>query len=408
MKTSLEQDLLQTHAGQTAEDILRKCVHCGFCNATCPTYQELNDERDGPRGRIYLIKNMLEGEEFSAKTQKHLDRCLTCRNCETTCPSGVQYSILLDIGREHIEKHVPRPLKERLMRFVLTRFLPNRKWVNLGFGVLNTFRSVLPEHIKSKLPKDVSLRYKETNARASRTMIGFQGCVQSSLTPNTLAAAKKVLSHLDIALITVKNEGCCGALNLHLAERERAIKQAKENIDNWWPYIESGAETIVISASGCGVSIKDYPSLFIGDEIYYSKAEKVASLAKDLSEVILAEDTATLPFKPDNNERLAVHCPCTLHHGLKLKEEYASVFKKLGFHTVPTNEDHLCCGSAGSYSLLQPELSNRLKKRKLGALSVNNPDVIVTANIGCQLHLESGTEKPVKHWIEMVADRLED
>ncbi|MDD1779875.1 glycolate oxidase subunit GlcF [Enterovibrio sp. ZSDZ35] len=410
MKTSIQDNLLQTHAGQRAEEILRKCVHCGFCNATCPTYQELNDERDGPRGRIYLIKSMLEGQEVTDKTQRHLDRCLTCRSCETTCPSGVEYSKLLDIGKEHIEKQLPRPFKDRIIRYLLTRLLPHRTLVSLGYRILLRMKPLLPAAYQSKLvdqKTETDKRKNLSNKHTTRTMIGFQGCVQSSLTPETLRAATHVLNHLGINLISVKKEGCCGALNLHLAERERAIKQAKDNINAWWPYIENGAEAIVISASGCGVSIKDYPSLFLGDEHYSLKAKKVASLAKDLSEVLNNEDIESLPLTP-MDARVAVHCPCTLQHGLKLKNTYGGVFSRLGVNTVKTSEEHLCCGSAGTYSLLQPQLSSQLKVRKLKALTQEAPDMILTANIGCQLHLNTDSQTPVKHWIEMISERLQD
>nr|WP_269808878.1 heterodisulfide reductase-related iron-sulfur binding cluster [Enterovibrio nigricans] len=277
--------------------------------------------------------------------------------------------------------------------------------MTVGYHTLLKIKPLLPTFYQAKLPGKKRTKAVSDHT-TTRTMIGFQGCVQSALTPETLNAAKFVLRHFGINLVRLKKEGCCGALNLHLSERDRAIKQAKDNIDAWWPAIENGAEAIVISASGCGVSIKEYPHLFLGDKDYNFKARKVVSLAKDLSEIVANEDIESLSLQ-DDDQRIAIHCPCTLQHGLKLNSVYVSVFNRLGLTTVNTAEDHLCCGSAGSYSLLQPDLSNRLKQRKLKALTQDTPDLIVTANIGCQLHLDADSETPVKHWIEVIAERLE-
>ncbi|OEE66766.1 glycolate oxidase iron-sulfur subunit [Enterovibrio norvegicus FF-33] len=416
MKTNLDSTFLKSKEGQKAEDILRRCVHCGFCNATCPTYQELSDERDGPRGRIYLIKQMLEGGEVTENTQRHLDRCLTCRSCETTCPSGVKYGQLLDIGRQQLEKKVPRTAKEKLYRFILTRVFPHSLLVSMSMTLARTFRLLLPKALQKKLPMaQTHKRYASVSAlhlpkpisttKAHRTMIGFKGCVQQALTPNTLAAARAVLSHLGIELITINKETCCGAMNLHLAEHQRAIEQAKRNIDVWWPHIENGAEAIVISASGCGISIKEYPELLSDEAAYLDKANAVAAIAKDLSDILAQEDLSRLPLKK-SDQRAAVHFPCSLQHGIDRKDNLYKTLSQLGVIQTKTQEDHLCCGSAGAYSLLQPELSQTLLKRKLEALQGDSPEVIVTANIGCQLHLSSGSDVPVKHWIELLAERL--
>ncbi|WP_407333652.1 glycolate oxidase subunit GlcF [Enterovibrio sp. 27052020O] len=423
MKTNLDSAFLKSKEGQKAQDILRRCVHCGFCNATCPTYQERSDERDGPRGRIYLIKQMLEGGEVTENTQRHLDRCLTCRSCETTCPSGVKYSQLLDIGRQHIESKVPRSPKEKLLRFTLTRLLPHSALVGFGVTMARTFQFLLPRHLKKKLPERQtadkhyasvsasSLSMPTTKASAPapapahRTMIGFKGCVQQAVTPNTLSAARAVMSHLGIELITVNKETCCGAMNLHLAEHQRAIEQAKQNIDAWWPHIENGAEAIVISASGCGISIKEYPELLSDEAAYINRANAVAAIAKDLSDVLAKEDLSRLPLN-NSEQRAAVHCPCSLQHGIDRKDNLYKTLTQVGVIQTQTKEDQLCCGSAGAYSLLQPELSQQLLKRKLDALQCDSPEVIVTANIGCQLHLACGSDMPVKHWIELVAERL--
>ncbi|WP_028022408.1 glycolate oxidase subunit GlcF [Enterovibrio calviensis] len=425
MKTNLDSAFLKSKDGQKAQDILRRCVHCGFCNATCPTYQELSDERDGPRGRIYLIKQMLEGNEVTEKTQRHLDRCLTCRSCETTCPSGVKYAELLDIGRKHIESKVPRSAKEKLIRFTLTRIFPHSGWVRFGVVLGRTFSFLLPIALRKKLPQQQVIRGGQNNrinlkpinakristnsptpeVKAIRTMIGFKGCVQQAVTPNTLIAAREVMCHLGIELITIKNETCCGAMNAHLSEHQRAIEQAKQNINAWWPHIENGAEAIVISASGCGLSIKEYPELLRHEPDYMDKANRIAALAKDLSDVLAEEDLSQLRIK-QSGERAAVHCPCSLQHGIDRKGNLYKTLSQLGVVQTTTHENHLCCGSAGAYSLLQPELSQKLLKRKLEALQGDNPDVIVTANIGCQLHLASESTVPVKHWIELLAERL--
>lgn len=407
MKTALPQALLSTWDGKQAEEILRRCVHCGFCNATCPTYQTLSDERDGPRGRIYLIKQMMENGEVTERTRRHLDRCLTCRSCETTCPSGVKYTQLLGIGKQLLEKHAPRPLSEKAIRYAVTRILPNASLNKLAFKVGRRFRFLMPENIREQIPPEPEPQSYPTKPDTQRTMIAFRGCVQQTATPNTTRAAKAVFSHLGIQLLEIEQERCCGAINLHLSEHERAIKQAKQNIDAWWSYLEQGAEAIVVSASGCGVTIQEYPQLLVALPAYREKAEVIAGKAKDISEVLLSEDLGQLPIKPDNR-KIAVHCPCTLQHGMKSNAAYYQVLTRLGITQTQTVEDHLCCGSAGTYSLFQPELSQRLLNRKINALTQDNPEGIVTANIGCQLHLGSAAKVPVQHWIELIAERLEN
>ncbi|NKF28184.1 glycolate oxidase subunit GlcF [Pseudomonas sp. BGM005] len=404
MQTTLSEDARQLPRAKEAESILRSCVHCGFCNATCPTYQLLGDELDGPRGRIYLIKQVLEGNEVTRKTQEHLDRCLSCRNCETTCPSGVDYHNLLDIGRAVVDAAVARPLGQRLMREGLRDVLPNPA---LFKGLVNSaqvFRALLPNSLQVKVPRTVYPAKPRPTTRHTRQMLMLEGCVQPSLSPNTNAAAARVLDRLGISVTTNREAGCCGAVDYHLDAQAAGLERARRNIDAWWPSIESGAEAIVQTASGCGAFIKEYGHLLRSDPVYADKAKRVSALAKDLVEVLRGEPLDKLGVQSD--QRLAFHCPCTLQHAQKLGGAVEAILTNLGFNLTSVPDSHLCCGSAGTYSLTQPELSRQLRDNKLNALESDHPDVIVTANIGCQTHLNGAGRTPVRHWIELIEAAL--
>ena len=400
MQTILSPQARQLPRAEEAESILRTCVHCGFCNATCPTYQLLGDELDGPRGRIYLIKQVLEGNEVTAKTQQHLDRCLSCRSCETTCPSGVDYHNLLDIGRAVVDAAVPRSLGQRLLREGLRSVVPNPR---LFKGLVNggqMFRALLPDALQDKLPRNAVMPASRPVISHARQVLMLEGCVQPGLSPNTNAAAARVLDRLGISVIPAREAGCCGAVDYHLDAQATGLDRARHNIDAWWPAIEHGAEAIVQTASGCGAFIKDYGHLLGADPVYAEKARRVSTLARDLVEVLRDEPLESLGIHAD--QRLAFHCPCTLQHAQKLGGAVESVLTRLGFNLTAVPDAHLCCGSAGTYSLTQPTLARQLREQKLNALESGHPDVIVTANIGCQAHLDGAGRTPVRHWIELV------
>jgi len=404
MQTTLSEQARQLPRAEEAESILRTCVHCGFCNATCPTYQLLGDELDGPRGRIYLIKQVLEGNEVTQKTQQHLDRCLSCRNCETTCPSGVDYHNLLDIGRAVVDAAVPRPLEQRLLREGLRRVVPNPGLFKMLVSSGQAFRALLPNTLQAKLPRRVYPAKPRPTVRHARQVLILEGCVQPGLSPNTNAATARVLDRLGISVIPTREAGCCGAVDYHLDAQAAGLDRARHNIDAWWPAIENGAEAIVQTASGCGAFIKDYGHLLRSDPAYAAKAQKVSALARDLVEVLRDEPLETLGIHSD--QRLAFHCPCTLQHAQKLGGAVEALLTRLGFNLTPVPDGHLCCGSAGTYSLTQPELSRQLRDNKLNALESGHPEIIVTANIGCQSHLDGAGRTPVRHWIELVEAAL--
>jgi glycolate oxidase iron-sulfur subunit len=416
METHLADFIRDTTAGREAEAILRKCVHCGFCTATCPTYQLLGDELDGPRGRIYLIKQVLEGVPPTEKTRLHLDRCLTCRSCETTCPSGVHYSRLLDIGREVVERRVPRKGADALMRTALREALPRPTLFGVAMKMGQMVRPLLPGALKAKVPPLTSAGTlpAEAPARLPRKMLALAGCAQPSMYPNINGAAKRVLARLGIDLFEAAEAGCCGAVRLHLNDADGAQENARRNIDAWWPHIAAGAEAIVMTASGCGVQVKDYGHLLQDDPAYAAKAARIAELTRDVSEVVAAEQSALTDLLAKNpvlagrrdGKRLAFHAPCTLQHGLKLRGGIESMLTAAGFELTPVADGHLCCGSAGTYSILQPELSARLRDNKLAALTAGEPVGIASANIGCIAHLQSDTRIPVRHWIEWLDERL--
>jgi glycolate oxidase iron-sulfur subunit len=413
MQTNLADFIKDTPEGREADAILRTCVHCGFCTAVCPTYQLLGDELDGPRGRIYLIKQMLEGQPVTEKTQLHLDRCLSCRSCETTCPSGVKYHRLLDIGRDVMEKRVGRSLVAKAVRFLLSEALP-RPWIfkpAVKMGQL--VRPLLPSVLADKVPmaSEAALKPWPQPRAHKRRMIALAGCVQPTLTPNTNAATARVLDKLGIELFEPAGAGCCGALRYHINEQEKALDDMRRVIDAWWPHIESGSvEGIVMTASGCGAHVLDYGSLFKHDAAYAEKAARITALTRDASEVIAAEKDRLVELlraaSVGVGKRVAFHSPCTLQHGLKIRGVVESLLAAAGYELSPVADPHLCCGSAGTYSITQPELSKQLRDNKLAALGAGSPAVFVTANIGCQTHLQSGSATPVLHWIELIDERL--
>jgi glycolate oxidase iron-sulfur subunit len=400
MQTTLSERARQLPRAEEADRILRTCVHCGFCNATCPTYQLLGDELDGPRGRIYLIKQVLEGNEVTQKTQQHLDRCLSCRNCETTCPSGVDYHNLLDIGRAVVDAAVPRPIGQRLLREGLRAVVPRPDLFKSLVGSGQIFRALLPDMLQSKLPRSAVQARARPTSRHARHVLMLEGCVQPGLSPNTNVAAARVLDRLGISVTPAREAGCCGAVDYHLDAQAAGLDRARHNIDAWWPSIEQGAEAIVQTASGCGAFIKDYGHLLNSDPAYAEKAKTVSALAKDLVEVLRNEPLERLGIH--NAQRLAFHCPCTLQHAQKLGGVVESLLERLGFNLTFVPDSHLCCGSAGTYSLTQPELARQLRDNKMNALESGYPEVIVTANIGCQSHLDGAGRTPVRHWIELV------
>ena len=409
MQTKLSPAFEGTPDGQAAEAILRKCVHCGFCTATCPTYQLLGDELDGPRGRIYLIKQVLEGEAPSRATQQHLDRCLTCRNCESTCPSGVAYGHLLDIGRKVVDAQVPRPLPERATRWLLKEALPSPVFapaMRLG----QWLRPVLPAALQAKVPKRRPAGAVPSRQHVRKVLM-LAGCVQPAMAPNINAATARVLDAVGVQVVVAAQAGCCGAVRFHLNDQDGAKSQMRANIDAWWPYIapetgrgEPGVEAIVMNASGCGVMVKDYGHLLADDPHYANKAARISALTRDLSE-LLPDWVAPLQGKlqAQGQPQLVFHPPCTLQHGQQLRGGVEQHLSALGFAVrLAQTESHLCCGSAGTYSVLQSDLSYQLRDRKLQHLQAQPQEVIVSANIGCITHLQSGTEQAVRHWIEVL------
>ncbi|MDH5728230.1 MAG: glycolate oxidase subunit GlcF [Gammaproteobacteria bacterium] len=405
MQTQIIEKYLKTAEGQEAETILRSCVHCGFCTATCPTYQLLGDELDGPRGRIYQMKQVLEGQPVSRTTQQHLDRCLSCRSCETTCPSGVQYGRLVDIGRHIVEAQVTRPLVERLQRLLLRKLVPNQTLFRLSLGLGRLFSPILPKQLTQKIPIKQTVTAWPARSH-QRKMLVLDGCVQPITAPQTNAASARLLDRLGIQLIKAKGAGCCGAVSHHLSAPEEALHAMRRNIDAWWPLLEQGVEGIISTASGCGVVLKEYGKLLQHDKHYASKAEKISHVANDLSEILINEDLTA--FKLNNPIKVAFHAPCTLQHGQKIVGVVEAILSQVGYVLTEVNDAHLCCGSAGTYSILQSKLSQQLLTNKLNALQADSPEFIASANIGCQMHMATQADIPVMHWIELVeqaADR---
>jgi len=407
VQTNLASWAQESDLGQDADEILRRCVHCGFCLATCPTYQILGDERDSPRGRIYLIKQVLEGVEPTAATQEHLDRCLTCRNCETTCPSGVEYGALVDIGRNLVDQRVERPIGQRMTRAVLRRVL-NSPLFGPALTLGRLLRPALPEVLKNKIP---ALRpagaVPSDGARHARQVLMLSGCVQPAMMPAIDAATIRVLDALGIGTRVVPGAGCCGAINFHLDAQEAALDQMRANIDAWLPLLDNGqAESIIMNASGCGAMVREYAHHLRHDPEYVTKALRLVDKVRDVAEIVAphaGELKARLEGLPG---KTAFHPPCTLQHWQGLRGVSERMLADLGFAMQPFNESHLCCGSAGTYSVTQPGLSKSLRDRKLDAIQASGPDCIVSSNIGCITHLQSGTEIPVRHWIEVVDQAL--
>ena len=405
MQTALADFIRETPAGQEADRILRACVHCGFCTATCPTYQLLGDELDGPRGRIYQIKQVLEGEPASATVREHLDRCLTCRSCETTCPSGVDYHRLLDIGREQVEQQVPRPLLQRLLRRLMIEVLayPGRFTPLLRMG--QWLRPLLPPALRRKVPKAKSAARPTALPVTERRVLVLEGCVQPGLAPEINQALEIVLHRLGISVQSCADAGCCGALPHHLSDTERAREMARRNIDAWYAALEAGAEAVVATASGCGAHLQDYPALLADDPAYAHKAVRLKELLRDPLQILAQESLDGLRLHP-RQARLAIHAPCTLQHALKLDGATEKLLLSLGYELCAVSDGHLCCGSAGTYSILQSDLSQQLRERKLQALKADHPDLIVSANIGCLTHLVEADGIPVLHWLNLIAEDL--
>ena len=406
MQTALADFIRDTPEGREADAILRKCVHCGFCTATCPTYLLLGDENDGPRGRIYLVKQILEGAAVTAKTQLHLDRCLTCRACETTCPSGVRYGRLADIGRKLVEERVARPVWQRLMRHAIAEVLPRRFLFASLLKLGQLARPLLPARLAEKVPAATPAAGAWPAPRHARKMLALAGCVQPALSPDINAAAARVLDRIEVSLVEARGAGCCGGLRFHLNYQEAGLDDMRALIDRWWPHIEAGAEAIVMTASGCGVTVKEYGHLLQHDARYAAKAARISAMTRDISEVLDAEFNRLEPMLGKSGGRVAFHPPCTLQHGQNIKGVTERLLERAGFELTPVPDAHLCCGSAGTYSILQPELAESLKRNKLAALGSGGPELIATANIGCLAHLQSGTGLPVRHWIVALEGQL--
>ncbi len=405
MQTNIIESYKKTHLGQQANDILRSCVHCGFCNATCPTYQLLGDELDGPRGRIYLIKQILEGKQPTEKTKQHLDNCLNCLNCETTCPSGVQYHHLLEIGQTLAVKEVELPWRKKILRQLILNVMPYPKRFNFFVSLGVSMSAFLPDKLARLLPKDhKQTLYFEPQTR-SRKMLLLYGCVHKAISPDIHQKTSQVLDKLGIELIDENDPGCCGAMTHHLQAEPQTIEFLKKNIDSWSESIEQGIEVIISNASGCGAMVKDYPRLvekYLGKEsVYYEKAVRVAAVTKDISQILSQEDLSPLTLD-SKYKNIAYHPPCSLQHAQHLPEIVEQILASLGANLSPVQDKHLCCGSAGSYSILNPEISEQLRDKKLDHLQNNNADVIATANIGCLHHLQTKSKIPVIHWLQLI------
>jgi glycolate oxidase iron-sulfur subunit len=401
MDITLAKRFAHLSRAQDAADIVRNCVHCGFCAATCPTYLLLGEESDSPRGRIYLIRELLEKGTASVKTRTHLDRCLLCRACETTCPSGVHYSRLLETGRDLLEQVQPRPGINTLRRKTVAKALVQTPLIDAVVKTGVRGRNLLPQSIRKQLPASLP----DTPwpvARHQRKVLALSGCVQGALSPQTNLSAASLLDSIGISLLRESKAGCCGAVGLHTSDHAMGLQHARQRIDLWWPLVEEDIEAIVFTASGCGVTIKDYGFLLKDDPDYADRAARVSELAKDISQIVL-ENRAQLDQNIGQGRKIAFHPPCTLQHGLKLGGTVESILSSVGFDLLAVNNSHLCCGSAGTYSIFEPDISSQLRTNKLEALQQHQPEIIATANIGCQQHLKTGADVDVVHWIELLA-----
>ena len=406
MQTRLSSSLLETDWGKEADSILRTCVHCGFCTATCPTYQLTGDELDGPRGRIYLIKQALEEATVTKKTRTHLDRCLVCRSCETTCPSGVRYHNLLQIGKQAVDARVERSPGERLLRRGMRSILPYPARFAPLFRLGALLKPLMPAALKAKMPVVHAPGTRPARTH-ERSVILFEGCVQSVVASSINAAASRVLDRLEIGCISANGEGCCGAVSNHTGDIPAGVEMARRNIDSWLPHLDAGAEAIVTTASACGLEIREYPELLKNDPAYLPAAERIASAVMDISEFLSQSVDRSGLSLTQPLPQISFHAPCTLQHGLKQAGTVEGLLQQLGFSVTTPADAHLCCGSAGTYSILQPEMARQLRDNKLDKLGAAGADVIATANIGCMMHLQSGTGTEVRHWIEIIDASLE-
>ncbi len=401
METNLQPELAARPEGRRAEAVIRRCVHCGFCNATCPTFRILGNELDGPRGRIYLVKRALEGGEISRQTQVHLDRCLGCQACETTCPSGVDYHELLDIGRAYVDARVTRPLPERLRRRGLRLLFGSQRLFRALLRIGNLFRPLLPPALRRQVPPREELRPWPEPTRARR-MVALNGCVQPVVSPGIDEAAARLLDAVGISLAPAP-QGCCGAMSYHLGDQDAGLDEARRRIREWSAALDEGAEAIVITATGCGAFVRDYGRLFADEPELAAPARRVAAAARDIGRVLADEE---LPAFENDDTSIALHCPCTLKNALGEDELVRRLLGDCGIRLAPVTDTIACCGSAGPYSLLQPELAGRIRERRLADLEESGPEEIVTANVGCLHHLAAGTDRPVRHWVELLAERL--
>jgi len=400
-------NLAGTERGREAQALLRNCVHCGFCLPACPTYRVTGNELDSPRGRIYLIKQLVEGAPASATTREHLDRCLTCRACERACPSGVEYGRLIDLGRELAEERVPRPVSQHALRRAMVEVFSRPRAFTALLRTGQAIRAWLPATLQARIPPRPARQPPALLARRTRRIVLLEGCVQPGLAPGINAAAARVLDRLGITVERVAGEQCCGALGHHLGHTGRALAQARRNIDACCAALDAGAESIVSSASACGLMVKDYGRLLAEDPAYAARAQRVSAATRDVSEVITPVDLERAGLAPGTGPRVAWQAPCTLQHGQRLVGRVEPLLVAAGCILEPTREGTLCCGSAGTYSILQPELSQELRRRKIAALTPGAPDVIATGNIGCLEHLRAASPVPVRHWIELVAEALD-
>jgi len=403
MQTHLADFIKDSQSGQEAEAILRKCTHCGFCLPACPTYRLLGDERDSPRGRIYQVQQVLEGATPSESIQRHLDRCLTCRACETACPAGVEYARLADLGRQLVETRVPRHGSDLWKRRLLRGFLSRPRLFGLVLGLGRTIRPLLPSRLRAKVPLRRRAQPWPTG-RQARKVLMLEGCVQPALEPSINSQTAQLLNSLGMEVVRTPSVACCGAIDQHLGGQDKARAHARRNIDAWWPHLEAGAEAVIVNASGCAAQVRDYGHLLSGDAEYAERARRVSGMARDPVE-ILEYHIDRLARAEATPKRLAFHAPCTLQHALRLQDHIEAVLRCLGFELTPVADPHICCGSAGTYSILQPRLGQKLRRQKQEALLSGSPEIIATANIGCLVHLNETSEVPVRHWLDLIAVR---